>query len=161
MLRKNVMPFNGNEQPTPFIDGKRPIFTSDQPRQSANLQEALHAALRAPNEIMFRQNFSASLREVGLPLLVQQQLLRAGVDTYRKQQLARATPADPIGSRKMWGDRVYEKQENGRWLPVGSAGKTEQQQAKTESTDLDSLTHDQLIDLLRENLERRAAKGIK
>jgi hypothetical protein len=160
-MRKNVAPFVGNEQPIPFVNDGRPVFATDQRKQTADLPAALKAALKAPNEIMFRQNFSASLREAGLPLLVQQQLLRAGVDTYKKQQLVRATPADPIGSRKMWGNRVYEKQENGRWLPVGSAGKTEQQQAKTESTDLDSLTHDQLIDLLRENLERRAAKGIK
>lgn len=160
-MRKNVEPFVGNEQPVPFVNDGRPVFVTDQRKQTADLPAALKAALKAPNEIMFRQNFSASLREAGLPLTIQQRLLRAGVDTYKKQQLVRATPADPIGSRKTWGNRVYEKQESGRWLPVGSAGKTEQQQAKTESTDLDSLTHDQLIDLLRENLELRARKGNK
>lgn len=156
MLQKTILPFAGNEQPTTFLNDRRPVFATDQQRQTADLPAALKAALKAPNEIIFRQNFSASLREAGLPVHIQQRLLRAGVDTYKKQQLVRATPADPIGSRKMWGDRVYEKQESGRWLPVGSAGKTEQQQAKTESTNLDALTHEQLIDLLRENLAQRA-----
>jgi hypothetical protein len=159
MLRKNIAPFIGNEFPTTFIGERRHVFADDQPRQSADLKSALLAALKAPNEIMFRQNFAASLREAGLSLSAQQHLLRSGVITYRKQRLVRATPSDPIGSRKQWGDRVYEKQEDGRWLPVGAGAKTEQQQARMEGIDLDSLTQEQLVAVLKENLERKAAQG--